>query len=171
MNMLPLDVCFPSVGLDIAAKIEAKERELERRLQIYVKFEEGWNERFKAMATGGGVELARLQAERTAYETSLGIEAIIDHAGRLREGRTELSDLVGMAMAGALREDIAVHVVRFFGGGHEEAGPLSLEAWWLAGSLLDWVSQPLHGSETDMTIRVIWRDLERLAADKGQRTP
>lgn len=165
MNMPPLDVRLPSVALDIATEIEAVERELDRLLSLYVEFEEGWNERFKAAAHGSdGAELAKLQEERAVCETNLGIEAVVDRASRLREARILLSDLVGLAAAGEAREDIAAHAERFFGGGCENGGPIGLEAWWLAGSLMDWVSQPVPESGADMDIRITWRDLERLAA-------
>lgn len=163
--MSPFDLRLPSIAVDIATDIEAEERELERLLNLYVEFEECWNERFKALAAGGadGAELVRLQEERAACEARLGIEAIVDRAGHLREARTMLSDLIGMAVVGASQEVIAAHAERFFGDG--TAGPVGLDAWWLAGSLLDWVSQPVAGSDIDidMDIRITWRDLERLA--------
>lgn len=169
MNIIPLDVRLPSVALDIAAEIESDERELERLLKLYVEYEEEWNERFKQVAAGdaGCLELARLQEERAACEANLGIEAIVDRAGCLREARTVLSDLVGMAVAKASREDIAAHAERFFGGGSGTAGPLGLEAWWLAGSLLDWVIRPVPGSDADIDIRITWRDLERMAMERN----
>ncbi len=164
MNMPPFDLRLPSIAVDIATDIEAEERELERLLNLYVEFEEGWNERFKAVAPGGdGAALASLQEERAACEADLGIEAVVDRAGRLREARTMLLDLVGMAAAGVSQETIAAHAERFFGDG--TAGPVGLDAWWLAGALMDWVSQPVPGSDIDMDIRITWRDLERLAAN------
>ncbi|MDO8607268.1 MAG: hypothetical protein Q7R40_12090 [Phaeospirillum sp.] len=167
MNMSSFDLQHPSIAVDIATDIEAAERELKRLLNLYVKFEAGWNKRFKALAAGGtdGAELVRLQEERASCEASLGIEAIVDRAGHLREARTMLSDLVGMAVVGTSQEVIAAHAEHFFGGGgRDDAGPIGLETWWLAGSLLDWVSQPVSGSDIDMDVRITWRDLERLAA-------
>lgn len=169
MNMPHRDVRLPSVALDIVTRIEAEERELDRLLNLYVKFEEGWNERFKAVTHGGdNADLAKLQEERVACEVNLGIEAVVDRASRLREVRNVLSDLVGMAAAGVSREDIAAHAEHFFGGrcgsAGWSAGPIGLEAWWLAGSLLKWVnSSPHRGREADIDIRITWRELERLA--------
>jgi hypothetical protein len=164
--MPPVDLCLPSIALDIATEIGAVEGELERLLNLYVGFEEGWNRRFKAVPHGGDcAALIRLQEERAVCEADLGIGALVERACRLREGRTFLSNLVGMAAVGASRETIAARAERFFSGGRGTVGPVGLEAWWLAGSLMDWVSQPIPGSDADMDIRITWRGLERLAAD------
>lgn len=165
MNMPHLDVRLPSVALDIVTKIEAKERELDRLLNLHVKFEEGWNERFKAMSHGGNdADLARLLEERVVCEVNLGIEAVVNRASLLREALTKLSELVGMAVAGVSREDIAAHAEHFFGGECGGAGPIGLEAWWLAGSLLEWISPSPHRDlKADIDIRIMWRELEQMA--------
>lgn len=164
--MPPVDPLLPSVALDLAIEIGVMEAELDRLLNLYVGFEEDWNKRFKAVPHGGdGAALVRLQEERAVCEADLGIGALVERACRLREGRSVLSNLVGMAAIGASQEAIAAQAERFFIGGRETVGSVGLEAWWLAGSLLDWVSQPITGSDVDMDIRITWRGLERLMAN------
>ncbi len=166
MNMPPLRVRLPSVAQDIAAGIDACEHELARLLKMYSDFEAAWNRQFKAIAAGEGRRggLAALSEERAACEAGLGIEALVDRIRHLRDARNALCEMVGMAAAGASPDEIAARAEHFFGGRAGNAGPLGLEAWWLAGSLLDWVDQPVVGSETDIIIGITWRDCERLAA-------
>lgn len=161
---------LPGLHTTLAEAVAVAEGQLTSHIRRFVDYEERWNERLKHAAAER--EVADLQEEREAYETGLGIGALMERIAALQAARDLCVELVEMARSGDTQKGIARRVLGFFFPVEDGVSTsAAISADHFSSALLAWVGDPASTEEADIIITAAWETLEALSRLKcGLRT-